>query len=121
MISNNFNHLVKLLVTYNEITADGMMSLTDSNFFHNLEYLDMQENEISDVGVQIIATCSMKNLKFMNIRHNKIRDEGYKCIADGENMPLLQTLQIYPGNEASMEAKKSLMRSRYLRCLSSVS
>lgn len=62
----------------------------------------------------------MKNLKFMNIKHNKIGDEGYKCLSEGENMPLLQTLHIYPGNEASMEAKKSLMRSKYLRCLSNV-
>lgn len=97
-----------------------MLSLTDSDFFSNLEYLDMQENEIGDIGAQIIASCMMKNLKFMNIKHNKIGDEGYKCLSEGENMPLLQTLHIYPGNEASMEAKKSLMRSKFLRCLSNV-
>ena len=57
----------------------------------------------------------------MNLEHNNIGESGYKCLSESENMPLLQTLKIYPGNIASMEAKKSLIRSKYLRALNNVS
>ena len=51
----------------------------------------------------------------MNLKHNAIGELGYKCLSESENMPLLQTLHIYPGNNAPMEAKKSLMRNKNLR------
>jgi len=108
------------MVVYNEISENGMMSLTASKFFSNLEYFDIQENEIGNVGAQMISCCIMKNLRFMNLKHNKIGDNGYKCLSESENMPSLQTLYIYPGNNASMEAKKSLIRSKYLRSISIV-
>jgi len=62
----------------------------------------------------------MKHLKFLNIRHNKIGDSGYKCLSESENMPSLQTLYIYPGNNATMESKKSLLRSKLLRSLCTI-
>ena len=65
------------------------MSMTQSSFFGNLEYFDIQENEIGNIGAQILSACNMKNLKFLNLRHNKIGDSGYKCLSDSENMPSL--------------------------------
>ena len=56
----------------------------------------------------------------MNLQNNNIGDSGYKCLSESENIPLLQTLKIYRGNNASMEAKKSLMRSKFLRSLNNV-
>lgn len=63
----------------------------------------------------------MRNLKFLNIRHNNIGEAGYRYLAETDKIPNLQTLYIYPGNNASLDAKKSLMRSKYLRSLNNVS
>ena len=62
----------------------------------------------------------MKNLRFLNLKHNGIGEQGYRCLSESESMPLLQTLHIYPGNNAPMEARKSLMRNKYLRSLNTV-
>jgi hypothetical protein len=120
LISDVFDGLQKLHITYNSIQEDGAMSLTNSKWFTGIEHLDIQENELGNIGAQILSSISMKNLKFLNIRHNNIGDQGYKCLSEGDKMPLLQTLYIYPGNNASMEAKKSLIRSKTLKSLNNV-
>ena len=118
--SGNFSNLKKLMVKYNQIRD--IMSLTVCKFCPNIEHFDSQENESGDIGAQIISTCVMKNLKIMNLRHNKIGDAGYKCLSESENLTKLHTLYIYPGNDASMESKKSFIRStKFLRSLSNVS
>ena len=66
-----------------------MISLTDTKYFNNLDHFDIQQNEIGNVGAQILSTCNMRNLKYMNLRHNNIGDNGYKCLSECENMPLL--------------------------------
>jgi hypothetical protein len=40
----------KLIVEYNQISEEGMISLTDSKYFNNLDYFDIQQNEIGNVG-----------------------------------------------------------------------
>ena len=66
-----------------------MLSLTSSKFFGSLEHFDIGQNEIGDVGCQIISACVMRNLKFMNLKHNGIGEAGYKFLADSPNMPKL--------------------------------
>ena len=50
MSSSNFKHLKKLMVMRNDITHAGMDCLLESKFFANLEYFDIQDNEIGNDG-----------------------------------------------------------------------
>jgi hypothetical protein len=122
MQSDNFKTLKTLVVEYNQISEEGALSLTASKFLSQLEHLDIGQNEIGNIGAQVISSCMLSRLNFMSLKHNNIGEPGYKCLAESETMPLLQTLHIYPGNNAvSMEAKKSLLRSKFLRSLNNVS
>lgn len=89
MISDNFGSLRHLSVEYNKITEEGIDCLTDSKFFCNLTHFDIQQNEIGDIGAQILSTCVMKNLRFLNLKHNGIGEQGYRCLSESESMPLL--------------------------------
>ena len=94
--------------------------MTESTYLNTLEYLDVQQNQIGNIGAKIIAASQFRRLKTLNIRHNGIGDAGYKCFAESENLPLLESLFIFPGNKASLESKSLLQRSKLLRSINTI-
>jgi Leucine-rich repeat (LRR) protein len=86
MISNSENSrmLVRLELEGNELEEEGMESLCMSPNLANIEYLNVKQNGIKDLGARSIAIGSMRKLKFLNINQNSISDNGYKAISESE-------------------------------------
>ena len=44
--------------------------------FINLEYLNLENNEITNEGVKVLQNKSLINIKYLNLSNNPIRDNG---------------------------------------------
>ena len=108
-------------VKENKITDEGVVFITGSNVFSNLNKLFISNNNLGSEGAKVLAEATnLSHLQYLDISYNRIGNDGWKAIADSEAFPVLNGLYIYHGNEIDEFTKKYLQKSKTLKNLSSL-
>jgi Ran GTPase-activating protein (RanGAP) involved in mRNA processing and transport len=75
--------ITSLIITHNDLGAEGIRLLAESSVLGNVEYLHLGSNNIGDEGVKILSQSSIfANIHTLNLECNKITAEGARALAN---------------------------------------
>jgi Ran GTPase-activating protein (RanGAP) involved in mRNA processing and transport len=88
--------LTELSLGYNRFVDDGARVLAAALPKSNLKVLNLNNNDITDVGIQYLAAgvSGSTDLIELNLRGNKVMDEGAKLLGQAIRCTKLQSLDI---------------------------
>lgn len=133
--------ITSLIITHNDLGAEGIRMLAESSVFGQVEYLHLGSNNLGDEGVKILsqaaifsqihtlnlecnkitaegaralATSVFSKLTSLNMVDNKIGDEGARFLADSDTLGNLTYLHLGGNRIKSEDAKEALRKSQKL-------
>ncbi len=105
--SKMLSKLQKLKLYKNNIGNEGISSIANSVNLLNLQVLDLRDNAMGVEGIKDLTSKNWPKLHSLELSHNNIGNEGFNIIAETNNLPMLQKLNL----------KKCEINSQALRIL----
>ncbi len=116
LADGSLTNLVKLNLSRNNISDEGIEALAKSGNVKNLTNLDLSDNNIGPEGAKALADGSLTNLVELDLSENNISDEGIEALAKGESLKNLTSLHLNC-NSIGNKGAKALAKSEKLKNL----
>ncbi|CAI2718512.1 hypothetical protein [Nitrospina watsonii] len=77
------------------LSADEAALLWQSERMKEVNWLDLDDNDLGDAGVQALAVCPLlANVQYLNLNKNGITDRGLQELATSTCLPMLKRLHL---------------------------
>ena len=110
--NGNLNNLKRLNVSLNQITKSGVEYLGKANFNNNLTELNIEGNNIEDVGFKYIVYSRLKKISNLNVGLNLISAKSIYNLSSGL-LHLINRLNL-ERNNIGKEGMSYLMQSNFI-------
>jgi Ran GTPase-activating protein (RanGAP) involved in mRNA processing and transport len=82
----------------NDLGDVGVKELAECEYLINIQYLNLNNNGVGDEGVRFLAQSKyLAKLKRLHLKNNPIKGEGVIALFDSQTLDNLSTFQIHDG------------------------
>lgn len=77
------------------LSAEEARLLWQSERMKEVNWLDLDDNDLGDEGVRELAQCGLlANVQYLNLNKNGVTDKGLQYLAESKCLPLLKRLHL---------------------------